>query len=72
MLTDQEVIDKFHLNYAIILDDFLFNLKQKCAADAINILDKVGQNTNQDFLELILYNTDLPKSFLAKNKMNKK
>ena len=68
MLSDQEVIDKFHLKYALILDDYLFNLKQKCRDDGVNILDKTGPATNNDFLELILYNTDLPKSFLSSKK----
>jgi hypothetical protein len=67
-LTDNEVIDKFNHNYALILDDYLHDLKNKCNDEGINILDKPKSSIGQDFLDLILFNADLIKTFPSRKK----
>jgi len=64
-LTDLEVINKFNHNYALILDDYLYDLKEKCNGEGINILDNPKSSIGQDFVDLILFNTDLLKTFSA-------
>ena len=67
MPTTEEVRETFYENYSLILDDYLYNLKKSCADNQLNILNDTDVSTNIDFVDLILENCDLKKSFTSKN-----
>jgi len=66
-ITEEEVIDDFYNKLSFPLIDFFSDLKEKMNKNGYPILNNVTKDTNNDFLELILYNIKLEQLYKKKN-----
>jgi hypothetical protein len=69
MITSQEQIDLFYNKYNIDLLDLFIEIKNKCQHYGLPILNNEKNNSQNEFIDLILENTDLKKLFIKHYKM---
>ena len=69
MITAQEQIDLFYSKYTIDLLDLYREIKNKCQHHGAPILNNENNNSQNEFIDLILENTDLKKLFIKHYKM---